>query len=109
MHDLLAGCALVALAWNQHDDLFGYEDSRALKGVEYIAKYNLGQDVPYTTYSNSDVTQSTISSAGRGNSPGSGSCSRTITWCAKDWMLLNLRMADEKVRRPCDRRVPRVT
>jgi hypothetical protein len=59
--------AFCQMAWNQHDDLFGYEDSRVLKGVEYIAKYNLGMDVPYTPYRNSDVTQELISSASRGN------------------------------------------
>ncbi|HWW06277.1 alginate lyase family protein [Collimonas sp.] len=60
--------AFCQMAWNQHDDLFGYEDSRVLKGVEYIAKYNLGMDVPYAPYRNSDVTQEVISSAGRGDS-----------------------------------------
>lgn len=60
--------AFCQMAWNQHDDMFGYDDNRVLKGVEYIAKYNLGQDVPYTPYRNSDVTQEVISSAGRGDS-----------------------------------------
>lgn len=55
------------MAWNQHDDLFGYQDNRVLKGVEYVARYNLGQDVPYTPYANSDVHQDRISPAGRGN------------------------------------------
>ncbi len=59
--------AFCQMAWNQHDDLFGYEDNRVLKGIEYIAKYNLGQDVPYTPYRNSDVTQEVIASAGRGD------------------------------------------
>ncbi|RFU81206.1 gpi anchored [Trichoderma arundinaceum] len=36
-------------------------------GPEYAAKYNLGFDVPYTTYVNSDVTQTTISNGSRGN------------------------------------------
>ena len=58
--------AFCQMAWNQGDDLFGYDDQRVLKGAEYAAKYNLGDDVPYTPYSNSDVTQATISSAGRG-------------------------------------------
>jgi alginate lyase len=58
---------LCQMAWSQHDDLFGYDDNRVLKGVEYIAKYNLGNDVPYSTYANSDVTQSVIASAGRGD------------------------------------------
>lgn len=38
-----------------------------MQGMEYIAKYNLGQDVPYTPYSNSDVTQDLISNKGRGD------------------------------------------
>ena len=33
-------------AWNQGDDLFGYEDNRVLRGAEYAAQYNLGEDVP---------------------------------------------------------------
>lgn len=38
-----------------------------LPRAEYVAKYNLGYDVPYTTYQNSDVTQSTISNSSRGD------------------------------------------
>ena len=34
--------------------------------AEYLAKYNLGHDVPYTTY-RSYVTQPVISDSGRGN------------------------------------------
>lgn len=59
--------AFCQMAWNQRDDLFAYDDNRVLKGVEYTAKYNLGYDVPYTAYANSDVTQASIASAGRGN------------------------------------------
>ena len=54
------------MAWNQGNDLFGAEDNRLLKGAEYAAKYNLGEDVPYTPYTNSDVTQNIISAQGRG-------------------------------------------
>ena len=54
------------MAWNQGDDLFGYDDNRLLKAAEYAARYNLGQDVPYTSYTNSDVAQQQISPAGRG-------------------------------------------
>ncbi|WP_179488904.1 alginate lyase family protein [Granulicella arctica] len=61
----LAG-AICQMAWNQGDDLFGADDNRFLKGAEYVAKYNLGSDVPYTVYTNSDVTQETISPIGRG-------------------------------------------
>jgi hypothetical protein len=35
------------IAWNQGIDLYGYADNRLLKGFEYMAKYNLGYDVPY--------------------------------------------------------------
>lgn len=54
------------MAWNQKVDLFGYEHNRVLKGIEYVARYNLGFDVPYTTYKNSDIIQETISPDGRG-------------------------------------------
>ncbi len=59
--------SLCQMAWNQGDDLFGYDNNRFLAGAEYVAKYNLGYDVPYTTYQNSDVTQPMISPAGRGD------------------------------------------
>ena len=35
--------------------------------AEYTAKYNLNHTVPYTTYTNSDVTQTNISAADRGD------------------------------------------
>ena len=38
------------MAWNQGDDLYGALDNRLLKGYEYMAKYNLGWDVPFTTW-----------------------------------------------------------
>ncbi len=60
--------AFCQMAWSQNDDLFSYADNRVLKGIEYIAKYNLGNEVPYTKYVNSDVTQDKIASEGRGNS-----------------------------------------
>lgn len=55
------------MAWNQGEDLFGYDDNRVLKGAEYVARYNLGETVPYTVYTNSDVTQPVISPQGRGD------------------------------------------
>jgi hypothetical protein len=54
------------MAWNQGDDLYGYDNNRLLAGAEYVAKYNLGEDVPYRTYRNSDVTQQVIGDGGRG-------------------------------------------
>jgi hypothetical protein len=64
--DIALTGAFCQMAWNQGQDLFGYEDNRVLKGAEYAAKYNLGHDVPYTPYKNSDVTQPVISGHGRG-------------------------------------------
>lgn len=58
--------SICEMAWSQGDDLYGYDDNRLLKGAEYVAKYNLGEDVPFTPYKNSDVTQAEISPAGRG-------------------------------------------
>ncbi|MCX7008136.1 MAG: alginate lyase family protein [Kiritimatiellaeota bacterium] len=36
------------IAWNQGADLYGAADHRLLRGFEYTAKYNLGQEVPFT-------------------------------------------------------------
>ncbi|WP_171118758.1 MULTISPECIES: alginate lyase family protein [unclassified Streptomyces] len=36
------------MAWNQGIDLYGYDDNRFLKGAQYVAKWCLGDDVPYT-------------------------------------------------------------
>ncbi|KAF2137198.1 uncharacterized protein K452DRAFT_329324 [Aplosporella prunicola CBS 121167] len=58
---------LAQQAYNQGDDVFGYSENLILAGAEYAAKYNLGNDVPYTTYTNSDETQTVISANGRGN------------------------------------------
>jgi hypothetical protein len=35
------------IAWHQGLDLYGYDDNRLLKGFEYTAKYNLGEEVPF--------------------------------------------------------------
>jgi hypothetical protein len=59
--------AVCEMAWNQGDDLYGYDNTRFLAGAEYVAKYNLGEDVPYTPYKNSDVTQAVIAEGGRGS------------------------------------------
>ena len=39
------------MAWNQGVDLYGHDDNRFLKGAEYVARYNLGLDVPFSPYS----------------------------------------------------------
>jgi hypothetical protein len=42
-------------AWKQGDDLYGALDNRLMKGYEYVARYNLGDDnVPFTTWK--DIT-----------------------------------------------------
>ncbi|MFD9325869.1 alginate lyase family protein [Streptomyces sp. NPDC060065] len=60
------------MAWSQGEDLYGYDSNRIMKCAQYVAKYNLGQDVPYTTYtwgtgqSCAQQSQTVISSASRG-------------------------------------------
>ncbi|RNG12990.1 alginate lyase family protein, partial [Streptomyces botrytidirepellens] len=64
--------AICEMAWNQGVDLYGYDDNRFMKAAEYVAKYNLGQDVPFTTYTwgtgqnCAQRSQTVISDAGRG-------------------------------------------
>ncbi|AVV42410.1 Tat pathway signal sequence domain protein [Streptomyces sp. P3] len=42
---------LCEMAWNQGIDLYGYDDSRFLKGAQYVARWSLGGDVSYTANS----------------------------------------------------------
>ncbi|HEY1661673.1 MAG TPA: alginate lyase family protein [Verrucomicrobiae bacterium] len=35
------------IAWHQGLDLYGYDNNLLLRGFEYTAKYNLGEDVPF--------------------------------------------------------------
>lgn len=59
--------AFCQMAFNQGQDLFGYESNKVLALAEYTAKYNLNMTVPYNTYNNCDnVNQTVISSASRG-------------------------------------------
>lgn len=41
-------------AWIQGIDLYSEKDNRLLKGFEYTAKYNLGENVPYERYRSFD-------------------------------------------------------
>ena len=43
-------CETCEMAWEQGDDLWGALDNRLLKGIEYTARYNLGYDVPFETW-----------------------------------------------------------
>ncbi len=45
---------LCQIAWNQGDDLFGYNNNRLLAGAEYVARTNISQPVPYEFYDNCD-------------------------------------------------------
>jgi hypothetical protein len=60
------------MAWNQGDDLYGWADNRFMYAAEYVARYNNGNDVPFTTYewgtgqSGTYQSQTTISANGRG-------------------------------------------
>ena len=64
--------AICEMAWNQGDDLYSYDSRRFMKAAQYVAKYNLGQDVPSTTYtwgtgqSCATSSQTVISDSSRG-------------------------------------------
>ncbi|WP_189424366.1 alginate lyase family protein [Streptomyces griseoviridis] len=62
--------ALCEMAWNQGTDLYGYDDRRFFKAAQYVAKYNVGRDVPYTTYTWGSGTNCAVHSQ---TAPGSGS------------------------------------
>ncbi|MEP4079820.1 alginate lyase family protein [Haloferula sp.] len=55
-------------AWTQGIDLYGAQDNLLLKGFEYTAKYNLGNEVPYEPYRSVDgrYLYRGISDKGRG-------------------------------------------
>jgi regulation of enolase protein 1 (concanavalin A-like superfamily) len=36
------------VAWNQGVDLYGHKGNRILAGYEYVSRYNLGEEVPFT-------------------------------------------------------------
>jgi len=60
-------------AWNQGEDLYGWGNNLFLAGAEYVAKYNLGHDVPYQPYAwglgqrGDRREQNEIAAAGRGS------------------------------------------
>ncbi|MDV7217223.1 alginate lyase family protein [Streptomyces prunicolor] len=64
--------AICEMAWNQGDDLYSYDSRRFMKAAQYVAKYNSGSDVPFTTYtwgtgqSCAQSSQTVVSSASRG-------------------------------------------
>ncbi|MFD8812307.1 alginate lyase family protein [Streptomyces sp. NPDC059627] len=64
--------AICEMAWNQGDDLYSYDSRRFMKAAQYVAKYNSGSDVPFTTYtwgtgqSCAQSSQTAISASSRG-------------------------------------------
>ncbi|MEU0068363.1 alginate lyase family protein [Streptomyces sp. NPDC006332] len=64
--------AICEMAWNQGEDLYSYDGRRFMKAAQYVAKYNLGNDVPFTTYtwgtgqSCAQSSQTVISADSRG-------------------------------------------
>jgi hypothetical protein len=60
------------MAWNQGDDLYGYDNNRLLAGAEYVAKSNLSDakgngyytTMPFAVYRNILGTHTVISNAG---------------------------------------------
>ncbi|GAA3990161.1 alginate lyase family protein [Mucilaginibacter dorajii] len=61
------------MAWNQGDDLYGFNDNMFLKACEYTAKYNVANlNVPFHSYTyydcNTTTTLTQISSDSRGAS-----------------------------------------
>ena len=57
------------IAWHQGLNLYAYDDSRLLKGFEYVAKYNLGNEVPFseTLDKTGKYHHTIISTKGRGS------------------------------------------
>lgn len=59
---------LCQIAWNQGDDIYGYDNNRVLRALEYITKYNLFNDVNSVYHRNCDLNYTErVSEWGRGN------------------------------------------
>ncbi|KAH8705736.1 chondroitin AC/alginate lyase [Talaromyces proteolyticus] len=54
-------------SYNQGDDLFAAYNNEILNAAEYVSKYNIGYDVPYTPYDSYQGNQSVISNNSRGD------------------------------------------
>jgi hypothetical protein len=60
------------IAWNQGQDMYGWNNNRFMQAAQYVARYNNGGSVPFTAYSwgsgqnCAPNTHTVISSAGRG-------------------------------------------
>ncbi len=62
----LAG-AFAKIAYDQGEDLFAFKENKLLALAEYTAKYNLGEEVPWTDYTNCEKKAMTaVAPDGRG-------------------------------------------
>ncbi|MEO6233565.1 MAG: alginate lyase family protein [Ferruginibacter sp.] len=57
------------MGWSQGLDMYSYADNRLLKGFEYVAKYNLGEDVPFIPYTDMSGRFTADKIAPRTNNP----------------------------------------
>jgi hypothetical protein len=57
------------VAWNQGVDLYGFDNNRFLRGLEFSAKFNLWQDVPSVPMAVCDNYTGGLSWSGRGTLP----------------------------------------
>ncbi len=64
--------AICGMAWNQGDDLYSYDSKRFLKAAQYVATYDLGNEMPFSAYTwgsgqnCAQNSQTAISAASRG-------------------------------------------
>ncbi len=52
--------AFMEMAWNQGIDLYSARGNAFAKAAEYVARYNLGHSVPFSTYRNCDGIEHTV-------------------------------------------------
>ena len=61
-----AFCQMAKNLGTDGEDLFATDSYRAVKMAEYVGKYNLNQDVPFSNYTTTEYNHTAISSDGRG-------------------------------------------
>ncbi|CAP94150.1 hypothetical protein E8E15_009322 [Penicillium rubens] len=64
--DMMLLGVIAQQAFNQGDDLFAEYSNEILNAAEYVGKYNVGYDVPYTLYKSYQGDQTVISKNARG-------------------------------------------
>ncbi|CAI7671221.1 unnamed protein product [Penicillium bialowiezense] len=64
--DIMLLGVLAQQAYNQGDDIFATYSNEILNTAEYVGKYNVGYNVPYTLYESYQGNQTVISNISRG-------------------------------------------